>query len=141
MFSRRDGASVTLMHVLDPRAHEPSAAGLASTGTAPDAASARPTLGQVTEAAEAWLAESARALPDPARVELVTASGTPGEEILAAARRSSAGLIVMGRRGRGRVLPGVLGSTVSLVLRGAPCPVLVIVDPADAVLEEWAPES
>ena len=64
-----------------------------------------------------------------------------GEQVLAAARRTAADLIVMGRRGRGRVLPGVLGSTASVVLRGASCPVLVVVDPADAILDDWAVES
>lgn len=80
-------------------------------------------------------------MPDSARVDLLVTTGAPGGEILAAAKRAAVDLIVMGRRGRGRALPAVAGSTVSAVLRGASCPVLVVVDAADAILEEWTPAS
>ncbi|HEU4566038.1 MAG TPA: universal stress protein [Gemmatimonadaceae bacterium] len=120
LVARREGADVTLVHVLDPHAAE------------------RPARG--ADATEAWLAELASELPPPARADRVVATGTPGEEILDAAGRSRADLVILGRRGRGRVLPGVLGSTVSVVLRDAPCPVLVVVDAADAILDEWGSE-
>lgn len=116
VLAQRTGAEVTLVHVL---------------GSVPEDDTAR---------VEVWLAALAAELPGSVRVDLVTEAGSPGEHALAAARRASADLIVMGRRGRGRVLPGVLGSTASVVLRGAPCPVLVVVDPADAILADWTLE-
>jgi universal stress protein E len=51
--------------------------------------------------------------------------GEPGQEILAAAERKGSGLIVVGRHGTRRAL---FGSVSKEVLRGALCPVLVIVD-------------
>lgn len=115
LLARCTGADVVLMHVVEPDA--PAA-----------------------DAAREWFAELARELPDTPRADLVVATGSPGEEILTAARNTGADLIVMGRRGRGRSLPAVLGSTVSTVLRGAVCPVLVVVDPRDAILDEWEVE-
>jgi nucleotide-binding universal stress UspA family protein len=53
-------------------------------------------------------------------------SGEPTREILAAAKRLDADLIVMGRHGHGNLRRAVLGSVVEGVLRGAPCPVLVV---------------
>lgn len=61
-----------------------------------------------------------------ARVEVVF--GHPGSEINAAARRFASDLIVIGGRGAGGVARVLLGSVVSAVLRGAGCPVLVVVD-------------
>jgi nucleotide-binding universal stress UspA family protein len=56
--------------------------------------------------------------------------GNAGEEILAAAERTSADLIVIGRYGVGRVLPALLGSVVGSVTHGARCPVLVVSESA-----------
>jgi nucleotide-binding universal stress UspA family protein len=140
MLAERDARSVKLMHVLDRRSREPYAPPFAPPGG--DASAAEdPSPAQVEDAATAWLAGLARELPDRARVDLLVATGAPGGEILAAAKHTAADLIVMGRRGRGRALPGVAGSTVSAVLRGATCPVLVVVDAPDAILEEWTPAS
>ena len=91
---------------------------------------------EARHAAAAWLHTLSRELTPSAAVKLLVTRGQAGSEILAMARRQAADLIVIGRRGAGRVLPGVLGSTVSVVLRGAPCPVFVVVDPADAILGE-----
>lgn len=84
-----------------------------------------------------WLDALAAELPATAEVLLEVVSGEADNAVLSAARRISADLIVLGRRGRGRSLPAVLGSTVSRVLRSAPCPVLVVVDRPDAVLDMW----
>ncbi|HEY0971529.1 MAG TPA: universal stress protein [Gemmatimonadales bacterium] len=105
------GAVVTLMH--------------AATGDEEDAGAGE------------WLEAMTRELPGSARAELVATTRSAGEEILDAATRLGADMIVMGRRGRGRALPGVLGSTVSDVLRNAERPVLVVVDPRDAILDDW----
>lgn len=60
------------------------------------------------------------------RLEAEVPHGIPGAEILKAAARSAAELIVIGRYGAGRVLPAVLGSVVGSVVHGATCPVLVV---------------
>lgn len=117
LLAQRTGAHVTLLHVVAPDAD----------GSAADE----------SDDPRAWLAGLARELPGSSPVELAVAHGEPGEEILRAAGRAAADLIVMGRRGRGRVLPGVLGSTVRQVLRRAACPVLVVVDPRDAIVDDW----
>jgi universal stress protein A len=52
--------------------------------------------------------------------------GKPADEILAAAREWEADVIVIGTHGRSGVSRLVLGSTADLVVRHAPCPVLVI---------------
>ena len=60
--------------------------------------------------------------------------GDPGGEIVAAAERHDADLIVIGRRNAGRVRRAILGSVTAEVLRHAHCPVLVIVEPEDSLL-------
>ena len=59
--------------------------------------------------------------------------GNAGDATLKVARDIAADLIVMGRRGSGAVVPAILGSTVSTVLHGARCPVLVVTEEQDAV--------
>ena len=54
--------------------------------------------------------------------------GEPGQEILAAADRHGSGMIVVGRRGAGRVRRALFGSVTREVLRGATCPVLVVTE-------------
>ena len=54
--------------------------------------------------------------------------GEPGQEILAAADRHGSGLVVVGRRGAGRVRRALFGSVTREVLRGAKCPVLVVTE-------------
>jgi len=66
------------------------------------------------------------------RVSSEVAFGEPGNEILAAARRLGSGLIVMGRRGAGRIRRALLGSVTNEVLRGTGCPVLVVNEPEGA---------
>lgn len=87
--------------------------------------------------AEAWLAELRRELPDSTAAETVLVAGQPGAAVLSEARRTGADLVIMGRRGQGRAMPAVLGSTVSEVLHQADCPVLVVVDPSDTILDRW----
>lgn len=111
LLMRRDGAAISLAHVVDT----------------PNAVAA----------AEAWLARLVRDIRGVGRVTTEVTVGTPGDEIVTAARRRGVDLIVMGRRGRGRVFPGVLGSTVNAVLERANCPVLLVVDSADAILDDW----
>jgi nucleotide-binding universal stress UspA family protein len=61
-----------------------------------------------------------------ARCETRVSMGDPGTEILHAAERLQAKLIVMATHGRKGVRRLVLGSVAEHVLREAPCPVLTV---------------
>lgn len=137
LFATQRGARISLMHVLDARSRD--LAGWEGASTRPDAPAqdSYPALGDYIGATEAWLAKASRELTDNSGVQLITSIGIPANEIRGAARRLDADMIVMGRRGRERLIPGVMGSTASLVLRESPCPVLIVVDPPDAVFESW----
>lgn len=137
LFLQQRGARVALMHVLDARWRDLAGWESASTRRDVPAQNSSPALGDYLGATEAWLAKASRELTDNSKVELITSIGIPGDEIRGTARRLEADLIVMGRRGRERVIPGVMGSTASIVLRDSPCPVLIVVDPPDAVFESW----
>ncbi len=60
------------------------------------------------------------------RLHLHVAYGHPAEAILAAADRYHVDLIIMGTRGRGRVLEGVIGSVAHHVLREARTAVMIV---------------
>jgi len=124
-------AFVDVLHVLNP--------------PAPVATMAAATLGlpepmpwtadeHVRAAAREWLEAVTREALSGVRAAWHVAYGIPAYEILSAAPRLDSDLIIIGRRGRGRVAPALLGSTVSSVLRGAECPVMVVVDPRDALV-------
>jgi nucleotide-binding universal stress UspA family protein len=132
-------ASVGLVHVLDPRGQEVSGWPYVSARPDVNDPTAYPTIQAYAESTERWLTGLSRDLRKRERVTVGILVGVPGEEIIAAARRTDADLII-GRRGRARTLPPVLGSTVSTVLRQAPCPVFVVADPPDAVFDSWAPQ-
>lgn len=139
--AERFDARVTALHVVPMGAIAQAAAARAALVTAtlgeegPGAASAELQRDAV-DRARGWLDGLLDATLALDRVHAECVVGEPSHEILAAAQRLGADLIVMGRRGRGRVLPAALGSTVSAVLRGAACPVLVVVDPPYAVVDE-----
>lgn len=63
---------------------------------------------------------------DVVRVDL---NGYPPDELVKHATESNAAMIVVGRRGRGRVASAVLGSTSMRVLERAACPVLIAPSP------------
>lgn len=133
------GASVTLLHVVSP---VPAAADSATTA---DRATPDEVRAEVREDAALWLARVAGELgrPGAARtaatpgpeVTTIVAAGSPGDVVLATAAQQRAEMIVMGRRGAGRIFSGLIGSTASTVLRGADCPVLVVVDPPFALVD------
>jgi nucleotide-binding universal stress UspA family protein len=54
------------------------------------------------------------------------AFGDPAREIVAAARKSGSDLVLMASHGPGTLGRAVLGSVAGSVMRGAPCPVLVV---------------
>lgn len=61
-----------------------------------------------------------------ARYKLEVTMGDPGSEILGAAKRLRANLIVMATHGRKGLRRLVLGSVAERVIREAPCPVLTV---------------
>jgi nucleotide-binding universal stress UspA family protein len=58
--------------------------------------------------------------------QAVVLTGDPAEELLGYAREHGVGLVVMGRRGLGRIRGLLLGSVSSKVLALAECPVLTV---------------
>jgi len=73
-----------------------------------------------------WVAPEARVR---CRVREVVRQGTPSDRIVAEARSSRADVIVLGARPRSYLGGLIFGSTTEAVIRGAPCPVLSIVQP------------
>ena len=61
-----------------------------------------------------------------ARYQVEVMMGDPGVEILQAAKRQGADLIVMATHGRKGLRHLVLGSVAEHVVREAPCPVLTV---------------
>ncbi|MDO8432707.1 MAG: universal stress protein [Candidatus Binatus sp.] len=61
-----------------------------------------------------------------ARYEIEVMMGDPGVEVLQAAKRLGADLIVMATHGRKGLRRLVLGSVAEYVVREAPCPVLTV---------------
>jgi len=68
----------------------------------------------------------ARARRERVRVQAIFAEGLPADEILRAARRARADLIVMGTHGRTGVSRVFLGSVAERVVRESRCPVLTV---------------
>jgi len=109
---------VTLVNV----GHIPNAPGLGPGGQRPTAFG---ILGEEMERiGTEVLAKAAEAFP--MKVTSVYRAGDPAEEILAVAQDVHADLIVVGRRGLGRLGGMFLGSVSERVLRGADCTVLVV---------------
>jgi nucleotide-binding universal stress UspA family protein len=80
---------------------------------------------------ETAIAEMLARMPRPTaagEVAIDIATGAPPDEILAAATRANADLVVMGTRGLGGASKLMFGSTAERVLRAAPIPVLVVPD-------------
>lgn len=77
------------------------------------------------ERAEHYLAHAKRRAGDMAS-EAIVREGVAPAEIIAAAKEWKADLIIVGSHNRGRLSRLILGSTAEAVVRGAPCPVLVM---------------
>ena len=85
----------------------------------------RATRASVTAALERFIARTTRTHP-VRRLQALVTEGTPADEIVKAARRRRADLIVLGTRGAGNVARMLLGSTAQRVLRQARVPVLAV---------------
>lgn len=64
-------------------------------------------------------------------VEQVSLTGYPGDELAQYCSDTDAVLLVVGRRGRGRMASAVLGSTSLRALEHAPCDVLIAKTPLE----------
>lgn len=128
--SGRLGSRVTVIHVVT--------AGIASSAlAAATIVSGVPsfdprTQGATVEMSGEWLESAVAAGVPRDRANSEVAFGEPTGEILSAVERLGADLIVMGRRGEGKLRRAVLGSVVDGVLRASTCPVLVVPDPSEA---------
>jgi nucleotide-binding universal stress UspA family protein len=60
------------------------------------------------------------------KIRLLEAAGDPAEKLIDVARREAVDLIVVGRRGRGRLAGLLLGSVSQKLASLAPCGVLVV---------------
>ncbi|HKV50382.1 MAG TPA: universal stress protein [Gemmatimonadaceae bacterium] len=90
-----------------------------------------PALGVgVVEDANVWMRELVAKGLDSTRTRGEVAYGDPAREILAAAERISANLIVLGRHRASGVRRQLLGSVADRVVRGTSCSVLVVTEAA-----------
>ena len=81
---------------------------------------------RMRESGERELAALAKQIQEAASAETLVRSGSPGPEIVEAARSASADLIVISTHGRTGLKHVLLGSVAEFVTRHAPCPVLVV---------------
>jgi nucleotide-binding universal stress UspA family protein len=141
--ARRYGASVTALHVIGSAvmAHViaaiPAAAVVGTPDSlAPDDDERARAIAEVRGDADRWLSELLRMDVPPERAASEVTFGEAGQEILATAGRLDSELIVMGRQHEGALRRAILGSVTSEVLRGAPCPVLVVGEPEDEIVTD-----
>ena len=120
------GLAVRAVHVVSNAAYSHWASMVAVEARS-DEASGRQLRDEIRAEAARWLdftIREAGGLGPGATCEVL--HGPTGREIVDAAARASADLIVLGRHGGSRVLPPRLGRTVASVLHDARCPVLVV---------------
>jgi nucleotide-binding universal stress UspA family protein len=123
----RFDASIHAVHVLSNAAYSHVLSMEAATSKTTAEAQAKLAIDMSAESLR-WLQELWRNTLRHGQLEVEIPHGVPGNEILAAAERVGADLIVIGRYGIGRVIPAVLGSVVGSVVHGATCPVLVVAE-------------
>jgi nucleotide-binding universal stress UspA family protein len=120
----RFGARVTTMHVATSGV---SGGALTAAAIVSGAVPVDPrALRAPDEAPDRWVERAVAAGVTRGRASSEVVFGDPATEILSAMRRLDVDLVVMGRRGKGKLRRAVLGSVVDGVLRGATCPVLVV---------------
>jgi nucleotide-binding universal stress UspA family protein len=69
-------------------------------------------------------------LPDGLEVDSTVQLGVPADELSQLATKAGAALVVTGTRGRGPFTSALLGSVSRELVRGAPCPVMIVPDGA-----------
>ncbi len=123
--ARQAGATLSLLHVIEWPWHESTITETVGVSVSQAQAMADYRRYLETGAAERLAAIGAAAMPD-GQVTTSISFGRPYVELLDAARRNGADLIVLGVRGRGPVDLGFFGSTANHVVRSATCPVLTV---------------
>ena len=131
--AKRFSAETTIVHVVTVPAFPEdivTAAGLLS--AAPDVVAPLMDDGTAVREAERWLGDRLRRIAPAHRATLAVIPRplSPVRAIIDEATRRGAELIVLGSRGAGAVPRFIFGSVAEGVLRGAPCPV-VVVPPAE----------
>jgi universal stress protein A len=122
--SRRTGADVVLVHVVDLGLY-----GTARTAASPD--ELQDLQQRAERASRDWLStQAADAGIGASRVDFHVAFGNPRFEIVTAGRDQGADLLIMGSRGAAEVGPARIGGVASAVLRGSAASVLVMTDRA-----------
>lgn len=104
-------------------------------------------LADMRQSGKQLLSLMALRMPAHLSVETLLREGDPADQIVLAARKWKADVIVIGTHARGRLAGLLLGSTAQAVIRQAPCPVLTVAhDPhdhparqADAEMEAVSP--
>lgn len=127
LLAERFDAELTVLHVLSNAAVTHLASVSAATARDPDLSARLTNEALVTEGMR-WLDAVSSSGVSLQRAKTRISFGKTGDTILEAAREATADMILMGRSGSGKVLPASIGSTVSVVLHGARCPVLVVGD-------------
>ena len=109
-------AQVALVHVIDPALIVSPEAGIAADDLA---VAARQDAARLVADFRARLQADAHALG-------FIPLGSPGPEIVKAAKEWQADIIVIGSHGRRGITRALVGSVAEAVMRHAPCPVLVV---------------
>lgn len=130
--AERFGARATAMHVVGASVFTSALASVDAGGEAAETLPKSMT-SEPPRSADGWLSRLAGHDANRRPLHVDVMFGDPADEIIAAAARMDADMIVMGSRGMGRLGSAILGSVASAVLRSAPCPVLVVREPEDEV--------
>ena len=126
---------VTVLHVLDGGEHSHVSV-MAQLLTRDYGSASKRVEDAAREAGVRWLETLTATGLGRDRVNAAVTFGKAGDAILAMAQDMESDLIVIGRRGSGQVMPAMLGSTVGTVLHGSACPVLVVTEPRDSIVDE-----
>lgn len=121
----RDDAALALLAVVDTRLTSAAEAGILPSEL----------LASLRQEARALLLTVSLSLPPAIHPDEIMREGQPAQEIVTAAQRWRADLIVLGRPPRTPVSRLLAGGTATTVARRAPCPVLFAHAPAPAVAE------
>jgi len=109
------GAELAFVHVIPRALAYPTELGFVETERIAD----------LHERADHFLSHAQRRAGD-VTADRIVREGVAAAEIIDAAKEWKADLVVLGSHNRGRFTRLILGSTAEAVLRGAPCPVLVM---------------
>lgn len=113
--ARQLGAEMAFVHVIDT-----------TTDISAETWTTTELLGVAEQQAEKLVARYRQRLSLTETATEFIVTGSPADEIVAAAKDWKADVVVIGSHGRGRVHSALLGSVAEAVTRHAPCPVLVV---------------